>query len=126
LTQKVILFEKKIFTVLSTNLGHSRKFRAINILNQKLATDRLRMKQKWRIVGCAAVGVDPRCMGIGPIPTIKKVLKETGYAIRDMELFEIKEAFAAASNVVERELGPPIMLWEWNIRTKKTGDFKNG
>jgi len=39
LKQKGILFEKKIFTVLSTNFGQSRKFRTINILNQESATD---------------------------------------------------------------------------------------
>jgi len=77
---------------------------AVLVLSGELA-DRMRMKRKWRIVGCAAVGVDPQYMGIGPIPAIKKVLKQTGCDIRDMELFEINEAFAAPSIVVERELG---------------------
>jgi acetyl-CoA C-acetyltransferase len=44
-------------------------------------------------------------MGIGPIPAIKKVLKLTGYELKNIELFEINEAFAAPSVVVERELG---------------------
>jgi acetyl-CoA C-acetyltransferase len=59
----------------------------------------------WEVVGSAAVGVDPRIMGIGPIPAIKKLLKHTGFDLKDIELFEINEAFAASSLAVERELG---------------------
>jgi acetyl-CoA C-acetyltransferase len=44
-------------------------------------------------------------MGIGPIPAIKKLLKQTGYDLKDIELIEINEAFAAPSLAVERELG---------------------
>jgi acetyl-CoA C-acetyltransferase len=67
--------------------------------------DRMNTKMRWRIVGSAAVGVDPRIMGIGPIPAIRKLLKQTGYKLEDIELIEINEAFAAPSLVVERELG---------------------
>ena len=56
-------------------------------------------------MGSAAVGVDPRIMGIGPVPAVKKLMKRTGYTLEDMELIEINEAFAAASVAVERELG---------------------
>jgi acetyl-CoA C-acetyltransferase len=77
---------------------------AVLVLSTELA-DSLRMKPKWRIVGSAAVGVDPRMMGIGPIPAIRKILKRTGYELKDIELFEINEAFAAPSLAVERELG---------------------
>lgn len=74
------------------------------VLSRALA-ERLEMKRKWRVVGSAAVGVDPRIMGIGPIPAIKKLLNQTGYKLEEIELFEINEAFAAPSLVVERELG---------------------
>jgi len=67
--------------------------------------NKLNMKRRWRVVGSTAVGVDPRLMGIGPIPAIKKLLKQTGYDLKDIELFEINEAFAAPSIAVERELG---------------------
>lgn len=56
-------------------------------------------------MGSAAVGVDPRIMGIGPIYAIEKLLKQTGLTLDDMELFEINEAFAAPSVAVEKELG---------------------
>jgi acetyl-CoA C-acetyltransferase len=77
---------------------------AVLVTSSELA-DRLHMKRKWRVVGSAAVGVDPRIMGIGPIPAIKKLMKQTGYDLKDIELFEINEAFAAPSIAVERELG---------------------
>ena len=77
---------------------------AVLFLSRELA-DKLEMKRKWRVVSCAAVGVDPRIMGIGPIPAVRKLFKQTGYKLEDMELIEINEAFAAPSLAVERELG---------------------
>lgn len=77
---------------------------AVLVLSRELA-DQLNMKRKWRIAGSVAVGVDPRIMGIGPIPAIRKLLDKTGYNVQDIQLFEINEAFAAPSVAVERELG---------------------
>ena len=74
------------------------------VLSRELA-ERLEMKRKWRVAGCAVVGVDPRIMGIGPIPAVKKVFKQTGYKLEDMELIEINEPFAAPYLAVEQELG---------------------
>jgi acetyl-CoA C-acetyltransferase len=74
------------------------------VLSRELA-NRLNMKRKWRVVGSAAIGVDPRIMGIGPIPAVKKLFKQTGYKLENIELIEINEAFAAAYLAVERELG---------------------
>jgi acetyl-CoA C-acetyltransferase len=47
-----------------------------------------------RIVGWATAGVDPRIMGIGPVPAIQKLLKQTGLTIADFDLVELNEAFA--------------------------------
>jgi len=77
---------------------------AVLVLSKRMA-DQYHMKRQWRVVGSAAVGVDPRYMGIGPIYAIQKLLKQTGLSLGDMELFEINEAFAAPSVAVERELG---------------------
>ena len=74
------------------------------VLSRELA-DKLKMRRKWRVVGSAAVGVDPRIMGIGPIPAVNKLFRQTGYKMEDIELIEINEAFAAAYLAVERELG---------------------
>ncbi len=77
---------------------------AVLVVSRELA-DQLDMKRKWRIVGSTSAGVDPRIMGIGPIPAIRKLLQQTGRSLEDIELFEINEAFAAPSVAVERELG---------------------
>ncbi|MGZ4462884.1 MAG: thiolase family protein [Gaiellaceae bacterium] len=56
-------------------------------------------------VGSAAAGVDPRVMGIGPIPAVRKLLERTGRSIDEIDLVELNEAFASQSLVVIRELG---------------------
>ena len=58
-----------------------------------------------RIVGWAAVGVDPAAMGIGPAPAIRKVCEQTGVGLDQIDLFEINEAFSAQYLAVEKELG---------------------
>jgi 3-oxoadipyl-CoA thiolase len=57
------------------------------------------------LVGSAAVGVDPRVMGIGPIPAVRKLLVRTGIEPADLDLVELNEAFASQSLAVVRELG---------------------
>jgi acetyl-CoA C-acetyltransferase len=56
-------------------------------------------------VGSAVAGVDPRVMGIGPVPAVRKLLQRTGVAVGDIDLVELNEAFASQSLVVIRELG---------------------
>jgi 3-oxoadipyl-CoA thiolase len=56
-------------------------------------------------VNSAVVGVDPRVMGIGPIPAVRKVLKRAGIEVSELDLVELNEAFASQSLVVIRELG---------------------
>ena len=56
-------------------------------------------------VGSAVAGVDPRVMGIGPIPAVRKLLDRTGVAVADLDLVELNEAFASQSLAVVRELG---------------------
>jgi len=57
-----------------------------------------------RIVGYAQAGVDPKVMGIGPVPATKKLLEETGIALSDIDLIELNEAFAAQVLACDREL----------------------
>jgi acetyl-CoA C-acetyltransferase len=52
----------------------------------------------------ASVGVDPRIMGIGPVPAVRKALARAGLELGDIDLFELNEAFAAQSLSVLREL----------------------
>ena len=77
---------------------------AVLVVSRQLA-DRFNMKMRWKVVGNAAVGIDPTIMGTGPIPAVRKLMERTGYKLEDMELIEVNEAFAAASLAVERELG---------------------
>ena len=58
-----------------------------------------------RLVAWAAAGVDPRVMGIGPVPASRLALERAGLALDDMDLVEVNEAFAAQYLAVERELG---------------------
>ena len=57
-----------------------------------------------RIVGYAQAGVDPRVMGIGPVPATRKLLDETGLSLDDVDLIELNEAFAAQVIACDREL----------------------
>ena len=56
-------------------------------------------------VGSAVAGVDPRVMGIGPVPAVRKLLERTGVSVDDLDLVELNEAFASQSLAVVRELG---------------------
>ena len=56
-------------------------------------------------VGSAVVGVDPRVMGIGPVPAVGKLLERAGVGVDELDLVELNEAFASQSLVVIRELG---------------------
>jgi 3-oxoadipyl-CoA thiolase len=56
-------------------------------------------------VGSAVAGVDPRVMGIGPVPAVGKLLERAGVGVDELDLVELNEAFASQSLVVIRELG---------------------
>ena len=56
-------------------------------------------------VGSAAAGVDPRVMGVGPVPAVRKLLARTGVSVDELDLVELNEAFASQSLAVVRDLG---------------------
>jgi len=60
-----------------------------------------------RIVASASAGVDPRTMGYGPIPAVRKLLQRTGLSIADLDLIELNEAFAVQALAVMDALGLP-------------------
>ncbi len=65
------------------------------------------LKPRARVVGAAVAGVEPEVMGIGPIPAVRKLLKQTGVSLDDIKQFEINEAFASQTLASIRELGVP-------------------
>ncbi|MGO0062947.1 thiolase family protein [Brevibacillus fluminis] len=77
---------------------------ALLVMEQETA-EQAGLKPRARIVASAVAGVDPSVMGIGPVPAIRKLLKQAGLTVADIDLFEINEAFASQSVASVRELG---------------------
>jgi 3-oxoadipyl-CoA thiolase len=69
------------------------------------AVGRLNLKPKARIVASAVAGVEPRIMGMGPVPASRMALEKAGLSLDDMSVIELNEAFAAQSLACLRELG---------------------
>ncbi len=76
---------------------------ALLVLSEESATA-TDTKPVARVVSSAVAGVDPSCMGLGPIPATKKALERAGLGIDDIDLVEINEAFAAQSIACIRDL----------------------
>ena len=77
---------------------------ALVIASEEKARD-LGAEPLGSFLGAAVAGVDPRVMGIGPIPAVRKALERAGVKVSDLDLVELNEAFASQSLVVIRELG---------------------
>jgi acetyl-CoA acyltransferase len=77
------------------------------LLASESAAARYGLTPRARVIGSAVAGVPPRIMGIGPVPATRKLLERTGLSLRDLDLIELNEAFAAQSLAVLRELGLP-------------------
>jgi 3-oxoadipyl-CoA thiolase len=63
------------------------------------------LKPMAKIIGAAVAGVDPAHMGIGPVPATRKVLERAGLEVKDLDLVELNEAFAAQAVACMQELG---------------------
>jgi 3-oxoadipyl-CoA thiolase len=77
---------------------------ALVIASEERARD-LGLEPLGAFLGSAVAGVDPRVMGIGPVPAVRKLLERSGVSVEDIDLVELNEAFASQSLVVIRELG---------------------
>jgi acetyl-CoA C-acetyltransferase len=77
---------------------------AVVVMTAKEAARR-GVKPLARIAAWATAGVDPAVMGTGPIPATKKALEKAGWSVKDVELVEANEAFAAQAIAVNRQLG---------------------
>ena len=77
---------------------------ALAILSEEAARAQ-GLTPKARIIAMAAAGVEPRIMGIGPVPAVRKVLARAGLSLDQMDVIELNEAFAAQGLAVLRDLG---------------------
>lgn len=98
---------KKDGTVTAGNASGINDGAAAVVLMSEGRAKELGIKPLAKIVAYASAGVDPAIMGMGPAPTVQKMLKKTGLTINDMDVIELNEAFAAQSLGVARELNPP-------------------
>jgi 3-oxoadipyl-CoA thiolase len=96
---------RKDGTVTAGNSSGLNDGAAAVLLMSAEKAEELDMKPMARIVATAAAGVNPRTMGIGPVPTTRKALERAGLSIEDIGLIELNEAFAVQSLAVIRELG---------------------
>jgi acetyl-CoA C-acetyltransferase len=95
---------KKDGSVTAGNASGINDAAAAVLLMSEEKADALGLEKLAKIRGFAAGGLDPAYMGLGPVPAIKKVLKQTGMGIKDIDLIELNEAFAAQAIGCMREL----------------------
>ena len=100
-------FRKEGGTVTAGNASGVNDGAAALILASESAARRHGLTPRARVVAMATAGVEPRIMGIGPLPATRKLLARLGLALSDIDLIELNEAFAAQSLAVLRGLGLP-------------------
>ena len=74
------------------------------VLASKEAVEKYGLKPMFKLIGWGQGGVDPKIMGVGPVPASKNAMAKAGVTIEDIDLLEANEAFAAQSVAVAREL----------------------
>ncbi|KAJ1154514.1 hypothetical protein NDU88_007265 [Pleurodeles waltl] len=92
-------------TVTAANATGINDGAAAVILMQKSEANSRGLAPLARIVSWAQAGIDPSVMGVGPVPAIRKAVEKAGWTLEDVDLYEINEAYAAASLAVMKELG---------------------
>ena len=92
-------------TVTAANASGINDGAAAFVLMSAEKAKQLGLKPLCKIKAFASAGVDPRVMGTGPIPASKKALEKAGLEVKDLDLIESNEAFAAQALAVSREMG---------------------
>ena len=98
-------FKKKDGTVTAGNASGINDGAAALVVASEERARLMELTPMAKIVSYASAGVDPRYMGLGPVPAIERALEKANLAIEDIDLFELNEAFAAQSLAVLRKLG---------------------
>lgn len=94
-------------TVTAGNAAGINDAAAAVVLMERRRAEELGVQPLGRLVGYAHAGVEPRYMGIGPVPAVRKLLDKTGLTVADIDVFEVNEAFAAQALAVIRDLELP-------------------
>ena len=94
-------------TVTAGNASGVNDGAAALILASEDAARRHGLTPRGRVIAMATAGVDPRVMGIGPAPAVRKLLAKTGLSLDEIDVIELNEAFAAQGLAVLRQLGLP-------------------
>lgn len=94
-------------TVTAGNAAGINDAAAAVVLMERSAAERRGLRPLARLVAYGFAGVEPKYMGIGPVPAVRNVLERTGLSLRDMDVIELNEAFAAQALAVIRELDLP-------------------
>lgn len=91
-------------TVTAGNASGINDGAAAFLVASENAVNTFNLKPRARIVAATTVGVEPRIMGFAPAPAIKKLLKQTGLSLDEMDVIELNEAFAAQALACTRDL----------------------
>jgi 3-oxoadipyl-CoA thiolase len=94
-------------TVTAGNASGVNDGAAAMIVASEAAVKEHGLTPRARILGMASAGVPPRIMGIGPVPSTRKLMERLGHKIGDYDIIELNEAFASQSLAVLRQLGLP-------------------
>jgi acetyl-CoA C-acetyltransferase len=99
------IFQKENGTVTAANASGINDAAAAVVLMEKDAAVKRGLKPMMRLLAYAHSGVDPKIMGMGPVPAVRKVLEKAGLKLEQMDVIESNEAFAAQAMGVSKELG---------------------
>jgi len=104
---KLIPVVKANGTITAGNASGINDGAAAVLLASEDALKKYKLKPRAKIIGAVVVGIEPKIMGFGPAPAIKKLLNQTGLNLAQMDVIELNEAFAAQALAVLRDLGLP-------------------
>ncbi len=97
-------FDKTTGTITAANASGITDGAAAVVVAGEAFVKKHNLKPLARIVGATSAGVDPKTMGIGPVPAVRKLEKQTGLKLEQFDLVELNEAFAAQVLACDREL----------------------
>lgn len=99
------VFKKENGTVTAGNASGINDAAAAVVLMERSAAEKRGLKPMARLIAYSHSGLDPKIMGLGPVPAVKKLMEKTGLQLQQIDVIESNEAFAAQAMGVSKELG---------------------